>query len=387
MNLDFAGPGTGKPCGASHIAAVKECRLDSGERKKIESALEKKGVSKADIKRMSDEQISAINKEVKKRNSKGSSKSTSSGSTATGVGTAHELSVLKELGVKLKDNEQKMLDENLGRAGKKSEVVQNLAKENAKDLRNELEGRGYKIDDVIWTAQLRGDGLAKAAGVQGLNENNNQSDILFKVTKDGKQETIGVSLKAATGDTKYPKDIPFYNGGLGTLSRRFGLNDLESEAKTLTAEARARAGIKDGTQSQQRKQVKASTALKEAADRESAKVKSYVRDTFLERMRTMDQNELRDIVSTLTGAPTGAGVGLKTLKLTGYAKGSQSTKIEDAVDGRVPRAIRESGKLTLQPAGNNAIKIIADGVPVMNLRVKYADGNLTSSIKFSGEAP
>jgi len=384
MNWDFAGSGTGKPCGASHIAAVKECRLDSGERKKIESALEERGVSKAAIKKMDDEQISAANKKLEKT---AAAKPASGGSTATGVGTAHELLVLKELGVKLGDEENKSLSENLERTGDKKKVIQDLAKENAKDLRAQLEGEGYKINDVIWTAQLRGDSLAKAAGIQGLSEQNNQSDILLKVTKDGKEETIGVSLKAATSGTTYPKDIPFFNGGLGKESRRFGVTDLEAETKNLASKARKRLGVTASGQSQQKAQIKADASLKKRADEEGSKILRTVRDRLISRMETMDQNELRNLLSTMTGAPTGAGTQLKTLKLTGYAKGSQSTKIEDAVDGRVPRALRGAARFEVVPAGNGGIRIIADGVPLMKVRAKFASQALASSIKFSGEAP
>jgi len=375
------GPGTGVPCGASHIANSKVCQLSAEERTKIEGELTKKGFSKAAIKKMDDSEVSAANKS-------GKSPEKSGGSTATGVGTAHELSMLKELGVKLSDSESKSLDENLERSGDKKDVVQKLAKENAKDLKSQLEKEGYTIDEVVWTAQLRGDGLAKAAGIEGLNERNNQSDILFKVTnKDGEKETLGVSLKAATGSTTYPRDIPFFNGGLGTESRRFGLQGLDEETNKMAADARSKLGITSKGQSAQKAAIKGDASLKKQADAEGAKITQLVRDRMINQMQTMDQNELRGLLSTMTGAPTGAGAALKTYKLTGYAKGSQSTKIEDAVDGRVPRALREAARFTIVPTGNSSIRIEADGVPLMKVRAKYASQALASSIKFSGEAP
>jgi len=74
---DFA-KGTGKPCGASHISAAYECRLESGEREAIRATLAKAGVDSAKINRLNDEQLSRVNEGIKKYGLSGSQASKAS---------------------------------------------------------------------------------------------------------------------------------------------------------------------------------------------------------------------------------------------------------------------------------------------------------------------
>jgi len=309
----------------------------------------------------------------------------SSGSAATGTGTAHELAMLREFGIKLSDEENGILQENLKRGGPKAKEATEIAKDNVKDIKAQLKGEGKEITDVVWTAQLRGDGLAKAAGVEGLNERNNQSDILLKVrNKDGSEETIGVSLKVNTSG-KYPQDIPFYNGGLQGLSDKLGVAGVTQQVKDEQASARQKLGIKATTGKAQKAEIRTTPELKAKADAAGVGIVKNARDQLLEGMKGMPPDQVRGILENMTGAPSGAGLGLRTLKVTGYAKGDRRTKIEDAVDGAVPRAIRGAAKFEFKPTGDAGFQVIADGQRVMNIRLKPESQHLVGALKTSGE--
>ena len=310
----------------------------------------------------------------------------SGGSAATGSGTAHELSIVKEFGVKLSSDEERVLKENLERGGEKAQRAAATAKQNVADIKEHLAKEGLEVKDTIWTAQLRGDGLAKAAGVPGLNERNNQSDILLKVKdKDGNESTIGVSLKVTGG--KYPADIPFYNGGLKGLAGKLGADGVSENVSKQQAAAREKLGVTGKTAKEQKAQIRADAKTKAAADAEGKKIIKDSRDELMKKLRGKDPEEVRAILMNMTGAPTGAGLDLRTLKVTGYTdpKSSKATKIEDAVDGRVPRAIRGAKDFKVEPTGDAGFKIVADGERAMNVRLKPESQHLVGALKTSGE--
>lgn len=310
----------------------------------------------------------------------------SGGSAATGSGTAHELSVVKAFGVKLSADEERTLQENLDRGGDKAKAAAETAKKNVEDIKSYLSEQGREVKEVTWTAQLRGDGLAKAAGVEGLNERNNQSDILLKVKNaDGTESMVGVSLKVTGG--KYPADIPFYNGGLKGLAGKLG---VEGSAERVTAAqnaAKEKLGIPRGSAKEQKTAIRADAKTKAAADAAGKEIIKSERDEFIKQLKKMPPEQARAILMNMTGAPTGAGLGLETLKVTGYTdpKSSRATKIENAVDGRVPRAIRGAEKFEVKPTGDAGFQIIADGERAMNVRLKPESQHLIGALKTSGE--
>ena len=324
--------------------------------------------------------------EVPEAEKKAAPKKTNSGSAATGSGTAHELSVVKEFGVKLSKDEERLLKENLERGGDKAAAAAATAKQNVADIKAHLAKEGLEIESVAWTAQLRGDGLAKAAGVPGLTEKNNQSDILLNVKdKDGNESTIGVSLKVTGG--KYPADIPFYNGGLKGLADKIGVKGAAEQVSKDQAAAREKLGIKSTKAKDQKAEIRSNPATKAAADKAGKELIKDRRDDLMKQLRGKDPEEVRAILMSMTGSPTGAGLGLRTLKVTGYTdqNSKQATKIEDAVDGRVPRAIRGAKEFKVEPTGDAGFKIMADGERAMNIRLKPESQHLVGSLKTSGE--
>jgi hypothetical protein len=315
-----------------------------------------------------------------------------SGGTSAGAGTVHEIALLQALGGTLSETDQQKLDQNLAISGENGRAAQELATHNAADLKKELEVRGITdIDDVVWTAQLRGDALAQATGIEGLSELNNQSDIIIKgKDANGNPQQYGVSLKAATSKgTKYPKDIPFFNGGLGKESLRFGAADLADNTKDRISSALSELGIEsEGMSAKQVKDtLRADEDLKQQADELGLDILEGIRDEMIASLDGKDVEEMRELFSTMTGAPTGDGQKLPTLKLTDYAHGNRKTKIEDALNGTVPMAIRTAQNFEFEPVGRSGMRILADGVPIMKLRSKWESQALGSSIKFSGEAP
>lgn len=314
----------------------------------------------------------------------------SSGAAATGAGTAHELALITALGGNIGEEGKTKLKENLERGGANAKTAVEIAKKNAEDLKEDLKARGMvNIDEVIWTAQLRGDNLAKAAEVNGLTEKNNQSDILIKGTNErGESMVVGVSLKVATsGGTKYPADIPFFNGGFAKEASRLGADSAVETARVSVKTALDELGIKSTKAAAAKEEIRSSPELKAKADEKGRQVLNTARNELIEAMRGQSPQQMREILGTMTGAPSGDGTGLNTLKLTGYATGQRSTKIEDAVKGKVPTAVNSAQEFTFEPAGDNGIRVIANGVPVMKVRMKWESQALASSLKISGEAP
>ena len=308
----------------------------------------------------------------------------SGGSAATGSGTAHELSVVKAFGVKLSADEKKTLQENLERGGDKAKAAAETAKANVADIQSHIAEQGREVKDVIWTAQLRGDGLAKAAGVEGLNERNNQSDILLKVkNSDGTESMVGVSLKVTGG--KYPSDIPFYNGGLKGLADKLGAKGTAEKVTQQQNEAKKKLGVEGKTAKEQKANIRADAKTKAAADAEGKKIIKDARDDLMKQLKGMPPDQVRAVLMSMTGAPSGAGLGLETLKVTGYSSGSTKTKIEDATNGRVPRAIRGAEKFEVKPTGDAGFQIVADGQRAMNVRLKPESQHLIGALKTSGE--
>lgn len=319
----------------------------------------------------------------------------SAGQASAGAGTAHELALAAELAggfdkIVAGKGSEEIYNKNMEISKASGETATRVAKQNAKDLKDELKRRGMEsIDEVIWTAQLRGDGLAKAAGVDGISEKNNQSDILIKgKDKDGNEMVYGVSLKVATSSsTKYPNDIPFFNGGLKKESERLGVESVSETAAKSTKQALKDLGIKSTTAAAAKKEIRESEENKSKADAIGKKILEEARDGLVSGLSNKSADEVRAFLSSMTGAPSGEGRNLPTLKLTGYSSGQKTTKIEDAVEGKVAKAIANSKDFQIEKAGSSAVRIVADGVPIMKVRVKWESQALGSSLKISGESP
>ncbi|QBP06017.1 hypothetical protein [Synechococcus phage S-B68] len=312
------------------------------------------------------------------------------GGTSAGAGTVHEIALLQALGGTLSETDQQKLEQNLSISGANGQAAYEIAQQNAEDLKTELGVRGITdIDDIVWTAQLRGEGLAQATGIEGLSDKNNQSDIIVKgKDANGNPVQYGVSLKVATSSsTKYPNDIPFFNGGLGKESARFGAEELVNTTKDKINAALQELGVEGGSAKQIKAAIRADADLKKKADEAGLEILQDIRDEMINSLADKDVEAMRELFSTMTGAPTGDGQKLPTLKLTGYAHGNRKTKIEDSLHGTVPMAIRTAQEFTFEPAGKSGIRVLADGVPVMKLRSKWESQALGSSIKFSGESP
>ena len=313
-----------------------------------------------------------------------------SGATSAGAGTVHELALLDALGGELNEIDQQKLMKNLEISGENGKKAYEIARKNAADLNKELAVRGVTdVDDIVWTAQLRGEGLAAATGIPGLSDKNNQSDIIVKGRDaSGNPVQYGVSLKVATSkSTKYPNDIPFFNGGLGKEAARFGADGVVDDFKKETQAALKELGITSTGAAKIKKEIRENEETKKKADEAGRKIMANIRDKMVKSLEGKDVDQMRELFSTMTGAPTGDGQKLPTLKLTGYANGPRTTKIEDSLNGTVPMAIRTAEDFQFEPVGDTSFRVMADGVPVMKVRFKWESQALGSSMKISGESP
>ena len=136
-----------------------------------------------------------------------------------------------------------------------------------------------------------------------------------------------------------------------------------------------------------KKEIRGSEETKKKADEAGRKIMANIRDKMVKSLEGKDTEAMRELFSTMTGAPTGDGQKLPTLKLTGYANGKRATKIEDSLNGTVPMAIRTAEEFEFEPVGDTSFRVVADGVPVMKVRFKWESQALGSSMKISGESP
>lgn len=313
------------------------------------------------------------------------------GSISHHIGVVHELTIIQKLRGKLFEDEQEKLVESLSISGNKGRAARNIAKHNASDLRNKLEDLGFTyIDEVIWTGQLSSNEFANLTGIPGLSKHNNPSDILIKGKDEKKnKKQIGISLKIATSKTtKYPKDVPFFNGGLGKESLRFGLPDLPNSTKEKITDALSKLGI-DGrnmTQRQLKDTIRADEDLKSQADEMGRDILESIRNEMISSLDDKEVEEMRELFITMTGTPIDIGEKLPTLKLTGYAYGNHKTKIEDAIESTIPKAIRNAKKFEFKRSARTSLIIVTDGIEIMRMRFKWESQALASSIKTSGES-
>lgn len=66
-SLEFAGAGTGIPCGESFISSAKECRLDAGQRKKLIDSIGASGETRKKLEGLDDKQLSRVAEGVKNK--------------------------------------------------------------------------------------------------------------------------------------------------------------------------------------------------------------------------------------------------------------------------------------------------------------------------------
>ena len=335
----------------------------------------------------------------------------SSGSDS--LGKVHEFGLAQEIarqsGLKTNQEYEDEINGIYAKTGKESDRaklqrVETILPENAGNILNQIEKDfpGSTVTEVIQTGKLRGDGLAKVVGIDGVSEHNNPADIVVKIkTADGTERPVGVSLKVTDTLKSQSRnnDVPASNPGSGPITSKLKVSQADNDyKKNLDSFARENGYKNKGEMNRDYKRLKKLEDSGEISSQDSkrlqrmreyeAQQRRELRDKSLDAGNKLSLEEKKAFVSGLTGSAFGPGAAMNNLKVTGYsnANSAKQSKVEDLNNLPVNRAVKEAREIIFQPksAGDgNTMQIVDEkGNVLMELRYKGSSG-VGSSLKGS----
>lgn len=240
---------------------------------------------------------------------------------------------------------------------------------------NGYEGRVVK---AYWTA--RPNVLSKAVG-QPVDSRKNPTDILL-VFRDGR--FLGISAKSTK---KVSGGIGFKNAGLGTLSKTLNIN-LPDQITQMEKEASEKLHVKgtmlsDVGKAIRKQLIRSNHEVQLQANQFGARILNVIRDTILERYKTMSQEELRNHFTSVW--MNADNVFPPWIKCTGHgSNGKYSASIEEPNKNDTIELLN-SGELRVSPTGNATLVISGNGKKLFLIRAKWESQALASALKFSAE--
>lgn len=272
--------------------------------------------------------------------------------------------VKKALSIRKNQLEQNIFNDQDGRAQVMASEALSWAAANGFD---------GKVVQVWWTA--RPGILGQAVGTE-VDSRANPTDVLLKFS-DG--SFLGLSAKS----TKGKNDIGFKNPGLGSLSKKLGI-DLVTPAQNIMARAVKEMNLPLNSKERKAflrdpKNVKLNIEVKAVGD----KILKTLRDQLLKHYLDIWQDDLKkhfisDWIDAGENYPyyikiTGRGVG-----------GNYSATISDPGVNPKFKAL-SSEDIELEELGTNSIGVWAGDMKIMRIRFKWESQPLGSSIKLSGD--
>lgn len=233
-----------------------------------------------------------------------------------------------------------------------------------------------KVSGVWWTA--RPGSMTDIVG-RPVDQSKNPTDILVKFSSGPSDGFLGLSAKA----TKGSGDIGFKNPGIGTVDKSLKMKMSETLLNTtndlikkleLPPQATARKAF-----------IRSNPTVKQKTEQAGIQLMSDLRDTLLQKLRTMDQKSLFKYL--LTDWMDANIIYPPYIKVTGH--GSSKTKIYHAtiVDPLTNPKVEALSKypITLEPIGNESIGVKAGDKKIMKMRFKFESEKMASSMKMSGD--
>jgi len=269
---------------------------------------------------------------------------------------------------------QQALEDRKQRVGEEIyEEQSERAKEAAKEVKAWANKNGFNggIEKVWWTARP---GMLSAATGQEVDSRKNPTDVLLQF---GDESFLGVSSKS----TKSAGDVGFKNPGLGSISRSLGIS-LTKEPKDIMKKAIVDYSLP--LNAKERKiYIRKNPEIQKETTQIGFEVLKSLRNNLLDHLKGMDQEELRDHITTNWLDAQGSFP--YYIKVTSRGKGKNySASVEDPVNNDKLKSLLNN-KIEPLEVGETSIGIKAGDDKIMKMRFKYESEKLASSIKLSGD--
>lgn len=229
-----------------------------------------------------------------------------------------------------------------------------------------------KVVKVYWTART---GVLQKAVGRDVDQRKNPTDILIKFS-DGK--FLGLSAKS-TGQSG---DIGFKNPGIGHIEKQFGL-DLYKVVKDMELKAIKKYKLPESAV-ERKHYIRDNPEVQIKTVIWGTKILTALRDSFLERLKELSQEDLRKYILTYW-LDVDENLFPYYIKVTGRGKnGNYSADVHDPLDNPKLKKVMLD-KLELEPGANTFIGLTAGGKRILKMRFKYESEKLGSPVKMSGD--
>jgi hypothetical protein len=270
-----------------------------------------------------------------------------------------------------------------------------VAKEMAKAFIKKASEMGFSnIERVIWTAQDSKSMQKAIGGGIEIDQKKNPADALAKFNKspDSKKPWLGASLKAKKG----AGNVPFKNAGWGTVEEELNLgvipggisikNKQEDSLKELIKELNFSDSFYSMNNDGKKAFIEKDPNLKKLVNEKGFEILEMCRDKMLEGLNNLSQVKILNYL--VNSWLDGGELYPRYIKITGNVAGGKnkvySAHVWDPVKNPVVDAL-QTEKITFNKKGRDSIDVMAGGIKIFKIRVKYSSVKLASSVKLSGE--
>jgi hypothetical protein len=230
------------------------------------------------------------------------------------------------------------------------------------------------VKDVWWTA--RPGSIARAVGVP-VNQTKNPTDVLVKFSSGPNNGFLGLSAKATRGKS----DIGFKNPGVGTVDKALGLK-LSQELKDFTEDLVKMLKLPAATDARKR-YIRANSGIKKHTEEAGKAFMSDARDTLLQRLKELSQNDLKNYL--LTDWMDADLLYPPYIKVTGMgSKPPYTASVTDPLNNEKLKALRTKN-IVLSSIGGESIGVKAGDKQIMKMRFKFESEKMASSLKMTGD--
>lgn len=185
-------------------------------------------------------------------------------------------------------------------------------------------------------------------------------------------EWFGISAKSTNGRG----DIGFKNPGLGTIEKALNIS-LSGRINEVTQDMVTRYHLPDA-QEARKKYIRSNTAVQSVTTMQGTLLLNEIRTSVLNACQNASQAVLRSFLLTSL-IDSDSDTFPRYVKVTGYGskRGEFGARLLD------PFSVDYSGSITVEAAGNDAVRFLHEDDGVCVLRAKFESEKLASTVKFS----
>lgn len=208
-----------------------------------------------------------------------------------------------------------------------------------------------------------------------VNQRLNPTDVLVKLTSG---KFYGISAKSTKSG-----GAGFKNPGAGTIDTYLGTNlsSIDVKYSNMIIEKYDLPVGKDS-----RKQFLNSNPgiKKKVYENYSSKALRELRDTYLNRLNQMTQQQIINFLVTEWLNEDPEILKLPYVKITGSGTKIYTSSLYDPLTNSKSKHLVK-GPIIFSPVGNDSVGVTADNARILKMRFKYASTQLASSLKMSGD--